>query len=470
MLLLSPNQLFDISYIKNLDTSITDIIYFIEHPIFYGERNIKMNFNKKKILLHKASSAYYCDYLLKHKFNLKVITISQYKKSKMSMFKNSQIFVFDVCDAELMAELQKFNVVTLESPMFLSSREQLNVYWRAKKNVNQNHATFFKYQVAIHKIPYVNKSYDSENRNPMPDIPVPKMPNISTTSRKYINRYSSWCDKNYKLGNIRNFNIPITHADSRAWLIHFLENRMMYFGEYQDAIIAPKTHIPSALFHSVLSPMMNIGLITPKYIIDTVIQFYENKDADIRNVEAFIRQIAGWREYQRYLYIYFGDRIRTSNYFNNITKLSEMWYSGSTGIKAVDDAIKCAWDTGYLHHIQRLMIMCNFMNLCGISPHEVYKWFMEFSIDSYDWVMVGNVYSMGMWADGGFTMRKPYISTDNYIVHMSNGRYAPDEIWRSLFYRFIRIHKDKIKKTPYAKFIKHNIDVEKFADRFLKTL
>ena len=104
------------------------------------------------------------------------------------------------------------------------------------------------------------------------------------------------------------------------------------------------------------------------------------------------------------------------NYFNHKKKLNSKWYSGETGIRPIDDSIKFAFKTGYLHHIIRLMIMSNFMNLCRLDPYECYKWFMEFAVDSYDWVMIQNVYSMGQWADGGLTMRKPYISSDNYVV------------------------------------------------------
>jgi deoxyribodipyrimidine photolyase-like uncharacterized protein len=100
--------------------------------------------------------------------------------------------------------------------------------------------------------------------------------------------------------------------------------------------------------------------------------------------------------------------------------LNQSWYSATTGIKPVDDAVRMALDDGYIHHILRLMVVGNFMNLVGIHPDDVYKWFMEFSLDSYDWVMVGNVYSMALWADGGLTMRKPYISGDGYIMKMGN--------------------------------------------------
>jgi deoxyribodipyrimidine photolyase-related protein len=185
-----------------------------------------------------------------------------------------------------------------------------------------------------------------------------------------------------------------------------------------------------------------------------------------------------------------------SNIFNNNNKLTTALYEGTTGIPPVDDAIKTAFEIGYLHHIQRLMVISNFFNLLEIHPHEAYKWFMEFSLDSYDWLMTQNVYSMGMWADGGLTMRKPYISTATYILNMSNytkptkkeienekenGKHDVEdwtEIWRALFYRKIIKHQTFFSKTPYIFQIKSwnkmdkksQDELESMATNFIKKM
>ena len=109
-----------------------------------------------------------------------------------------------------------------------------------------------------------------------------------------------------------------------------------------------------------------------------------------------------------------------SNYWNHKNKLTAAWYDGSTGIEPLDEAIKGAQKYGYTHHINRLMILSNIMNLCNIDPNEIYKWFMEMFIDSSDWVMVPNVYGMGTFADGGIFATKPYICGSSYILRMSN--------------------------------------------------
>lgn len=250
------------------------------------------------------------------------------------------------------------------------------------------------------------------------------------------------------------FYIPITHKEAKKWFLNFMKTKMNNFAQYQDSIIPNEPF----LYHSVISVICNIGLLNPDYIVNEVIKMYKSKKISIQNYEAFIRQIIGWREYQHFIYEFLKDELMNKNYFNNNNKLTEHWYNGTLGIPPVDDAIQIAFKYGYLHHIIRLMVMCNFMNLCGISPAEVYKWFMIFSTDSYDWVMVGNVYSMGLWCDGGVTMRKPYISTGNYVQNMANNRYVKNEwenIWHSLYYNFLSKNRKKLEKTIYARNLGH---------------
>jgi deoxyribodipyrimidine photolyase-related protein len=140
---------------------------------------------------------------------------------------------------------------------------------------------------------------------------------------------------------------------------------------------------------------------------------------------------------------------RKRNYFEHKRKIPVSFWLGKTSIEPVDDAIKRLLNTGYNHHIERLMILGNFMLLCEFDPDEVYRWFMEMYIDSYDWVMVPNVYGMSQYADGGLMSTKPYISGSNYIMkmsHYSKGRWS--KIWDALFWRFIHKHKDLFAKNP----------------------
>lgn len=471
---LFPTQLFESKYIPK--EYLQCKFYLIEHDRFYGINAIKtdsMNFNKKKLLLHKASCLSYLD-VMKNKLDITYVT-------EYPIVKDSQIVMFDTVDKYLTKEITLFyrklgtEVKMLDSPNFMTNKEQLTAFYNNSKSKGDGkrkkrfmHNAFYKYQLKLHQIPYIKKSYDTENRNAIPKDDKIKMSSTIKNDKNYIknvnknvkNKYvqqaiefvESRFTKNY--GTCDDFYLPINHTDAKKWFDEFLNVKMKNFAKYQDAIVPEEPF----LFHSVISAVMNIGLINPSYIIKKVIEAYKADKISIKDYEAFIRQLIGWREYQRFIYEFLQDDIVHVNYFGNTGKLSAHWYNGTTGIPPVDDAIKIAFEYGFLHHILRLMVICNFMNLCGIKPIEVYKWFMEFSTDSYEWVMIGNVYSMGLWSDGGITMRKPYISSDKYIQKMAGNRYPHGEwenIWHNLYYNFIYNHKSLLKGTVYSRNINY---------------
>jgi deoxyribodipyrimidine photolyase-related protein len=169
----------------------------------------------------------------------------------------------------------------------------------------------------------------------------------------------------------------------------------------------------------------------------------------LNSQEGFIRQILGWREFIRAVYELKGNEERTKNYWNFHRKIPATFWQANTGIAPIDITVKKILETGYCHHIERLMVLGNFMLLCEFDPNEVYKWFMEMFIDAYDWVMVPNVYGMSQFADGGIMATKPYISGSNYLTKMSNfpkGEWQP--IWDGLFWRFLHVHRDFFLQNP----------------------
>ena len=190
----------------------------------------------------------------------------------------------------------------------------------------------------------------------------------------------------------------------------FIEKFRMY-GDFQDAIVSDKPF----LFHSIISPSLNLGLITPKEMVDKAIVFSKDNYININSLEGLIRQILGWREFIRGIYLSKGNFQKKSNFFEISNDLPKSFYSGTTSLIPVDDSIKKVNKYSYLHHIERLMILGNIMLLLEIDPKKVNKWFMELFIDSYDWVMVPNIFGMSQFADGGLMSTKPYISSSNYI-------------------------------------------------------
>lgn len=481
-----------IENIKLIQPLVSKII-ILEEPAYFGNHYITMNYNKLKLIYHRATMKYYKDYISKHLPSNIELEYIEYKELKNLTGKtsgyarikkgSSNIKLFNPIDTFIEAKYKKIfgsKIDFLETPSFLCTSKDLATYDSTKTTKKSYyHASFYTWQRSRMNILSGSKTYDTENRNMMPlSVKVPPLPDNDshiTNTRQYLNEaiefvQKTWpqnlepiyVQKNEKTITPESIHFPITHQTAEKWVHNFCKMRFALFGKYEDSIDSVPRNF---LFHSCITPMLNIGLLTPQQVVNIVSDYYNKHKTKIgiANYEGFIRQLIGWREYQRYIYQYAGEKMRTSNYFNNSRRLNQSWYNATTGIKPVDDAMQMAINDGYIHHILRLMVVGNFMNLVGIHPDDVYKWFMEFSLDSYDWVMVGNVYSMALWADGGLTMRKPYISGDGYIMKMSN--YVNDNKnqekdkewntkWNSIFHHFIDRNSIQLKTTYYNGLVK----------------
>ena len=312
------------------------------------------------------------------------------------------------------------NIKPLKSPYFLNTNEEIETYFKTKNRMFQT--DFYKSErvkrnilLDENKKPVGGKwTFDDENRLKYPKNKIP--PKIKKLEiNKYYQEAISYVEENFK-DNYGELNpeiiYPSTFEESKHWLQDFFKHRFYDFGIYEDALVL-KEH---TLHHSILTPMLNIGLLTPDYIIQETIKFSKNNEIPINSLEGFVRQIVGWREFIKAVYYLKGTEERTKNYWSFTKKIPHSFYDGTTGILPIDETIKKVLTTGYAHHIERLMVLGNFMLLCEFDPDEVYKWFMELFIDAYDWVMVPNVYGMSQFADGGLMATKPYISGSNYLM------------------------------------------------------
>ena len=427
-LLILPHQLFDLKYIKSFKN-----IYLYEHPQYFT----KYNFNKKKLLLHRASMKYYYDYLMKNNFNVKYIEFND----KLPNLKYS---FFDPIDKlKLKGEM-------LESPNFLLNKEQYKKFQDKKtqklqkgKEIKYLFTNFYMWcKEELDLYPKL-KSQDKLNRERFKDnIKIPKIPS-NKSDKEYIDEAKKYINRNFKnnYGNTENFIYPISHKTAKKWLINFFKNKLDNFGPYQDFVKQGEYF----MYHSLLSSSINIGLLNPSEIVKDLHK-YKSK-VKINSFEGYLRQLF-WREYQRFTYIYVN--WNKMNYFGNKNKLNKKWYNGTLGIPPIDDLIKSGFDTGYIHHIGRLMFVGNFMNLNQIHPDEGVKWFMEFSIDSYEWVMQQNVRDMVFFVSNGITMRKPYISSSNYILKMSDYKKGDwSDKWNDLYNKFLKKNKSKLWKYRY---------------------
>lgn len=218
-------------------------------------------------------------------------------------------------------------------------------------------------------------------------------------------------------GEIEPFRWAVTRSDALSVLEYFMTQCLPLFGTYQDAMVTGE----ETLWHSLISPYLNLGLLNPKEVIEAAQKAYLNCNLALNSVEGFIRQVLGWREYMNGLYNYLDNDYFQSNWFNHTESLPDFyWDSSKTDMNCLYQVLSQVEKTGYAHHIQRLMILSNFALIVGVSPQEIEAWFHSAFVDGYDWVMQTNVIGMGQFADGGILASKPYASSANYINKMSD--------------------------------------------------
>ena len=244
-------------------------------------------------------------------------------------------------------------------------------------------------------------------------------------------------------GDAREFCWPVTRGQAHDWLDDFVAHRLDDFGPYEDAISSRS----ETVFHSVLSPCINLGLLTPREVIDAALARVD--EVSLQSLEGFIRQVIGWREFVRGVYREFSEQQDVANFWSHEREMAPSWSDGTTGVPPLDDAIRTAQRLGWTHHIQRLMVLGNLMTLCEIRPASAHRWFMEMFVDSSEWVMGPNVYGMGLFSDGGIFATKPYICGSNYLLKMSDYKKGPwCDIVDGLYWRFIDKHRDFFGGNP----------------------
>jgi deoxyribodipyrimidine photolyase-related protein len=455
--LIFPHQLFKLNPILKKNRQVL----LVEEWLFFRQ----YNFHQQKIVLHRSSMKFYEAYLTEQQYSVQYIESTDERNviSKLVKFLSLQnitsIHIVDVVDYWLTKRIEtackKYSIILSvhETPYFLNTMENADDYFNKKNRYFQT--DFYTYQRKKRKIllepdgkPTGGKwSFDAENQQKFPKketVPLvnfPKANNYIIEATKYVQQHFS---KNY--GNkLAPHYFVSTFKEAEDWLNDFLKNRFEKFGVYEDAIVANEI----ILHHSVLSPMLNTGLLTPQQILDAALIHAKKYNIPLNSLEGFVRQIIGWREFIRIVYQREGNNQRTTNYWKFKRKIPASFWTGTTGIAPIDITIKKVLQTGYCNHIERLMVLGNFMLLCEFDPNEVYKWFMELFIDAYDWVMVPNVYGMTQFADGGLMTTKPYISGSNYLMKMSDYEKGEwQQVWDGLFWRFMHEHRDFFLQNP----------------------
>lgn len=447
-------------------------IVLIEDSLFWGDHVHPARFHKMKLVLHRASMRRYMDERLA---GFRVQYVEHHNHQRLGqLFEElrsqgiDEIHVANPTDYLVERRLRRYclreqlRLVIYDNPNFLVTLPDINAFYAKRKRFYQT--DFYIEQRKKRGILIGNDgkpvggkwTFDSDNRASLQDTMLLPPP-LEKRDNPYVEAARHHVEMNYPYnpGQTAEFIFPTNHHEAEALLHDFVGRKLDNFGTYQDAM----SQRDPFLFHSLISSSLNIGLLSPQQVIDAALDYADHHEVRLASLEGFIRQILGWREFMRAVYVRVGTQQRTSNFFGQNHKLDERWYSGDTGIPPIDDTIRKVQRFAYAHHIERLMILGNFITLCEVHPDEVYRWFMEMFIDAYDWVMVPNVYGMSQFADGGLITTKPYLSSSNYIRKMSDYRKADwMATWDGLYWRFIHKHRVFFDANPRLSVMTKHLD------------
>jgi deoxyribodipyrimidine photolyase-related protein len=313
---------------------------------------------------------------------------------------------------------------TFSTEHFYTEREDLDTFFRGKKTFLME--SFYRNMRKKHQILMVDKqpeggkwNFDASNRKKWKgDSFIPPAKNFDNDVSEIIADLEKAEVKSIGKINQKYFEYPISRAQSLEQLDYFCEHLLIHFGDFQDAMHTDNWY----LFHSKLSFALNTKMMSPKEIVDAALQTYRERsdEIDISQVEGFIRQIIGWREYMRGMYWKLMPDYKQENFLENKNKLPDFFWTGKTKMNCLKNAINNSLDNGYAHHIQRLMITGNFALLTQVHPDEIDAWYLGIYVDAIEWVQLPNTRGMSQFADGGKIATKPYVSSGSYIHKMSN--------------------------------------------------
>jgi deoxyribodipyrimidine photolyase-related protein len=310
------------------------------------------------------------------------------------------------------------------SEHFYTEREDLTTFFKGKKQFLMEN--FYRDMRKKHQILMVDKqpeggkwNFDASNRKKWKgDTLIPQEISFDTNVEDVLSDIEKAGIKTIGKINPKYFEYPISRKQSLEQLTYFCEHLLVHFGDYQDAMHTDKIY----LYHSRISFAMNSKIISPREVVNTVLETYraqENK-IDISQVEGFIRQILGWREYMRGMYWMLMPDYKKENFLENKNKLPDFFWTGKTKMNCLKNAVNNSLENGYAHHIQRLMITGNFALLTQIHPDEIDAWYLGIYVDAIEWVQLPNTRGMSQFADGGKIATKPYVSSGSYISKMGN--------------------------------------------------
>lgn len=460
------------SWFKSVDDSVTYVMMEIRTETDYAHHHIQ------KVVGIFAAMRNFANELKSKNHNLIYLALNDdnnlqsFKTNIQSLISKHQFTNFEYQhpdeyrvdeDLNQLCNCISINSKSVESEHFFTSRNELVDFFVGKKTFLME--SFYRAMRKKHNVlmdgdqPLTGKwNYDSDNRKKLPKDHKPTSPLVFNNDVSDILIEIKKTDVK-TIGSIdaNNFLWPINREQSLELLDFFATECLPLFGSFQDAMSPNEWSI----YHSRISFSMNIKLISPKEVIDRVTVEWQKRSNEIEyhQLEGFVRQIIGWREYMRGIYWNEMPNYANLNYFNNSEKLPTWFWTGNTKMNCLKDAINQSLNYGYAHHIQRLMITGNFALLAGVHPNEIDAWYLGIYIDAFEWVQITNTRGMSQFADGGIVGTKPYVSSASYIDKMSNycgSCYYNKNIktgdkacpFNSLYWNFYDKNESKLAKNP----------------------
>lgn len=462
-LLIYPHQLFAAELLpKDIDT-----VFLIEEPLFFGnDTKLPTFFHKQKLVLHRASMRRYIEEVLwpaglqVEYIQFKDITDSGDIVQKLHGFET--MLIFDVVNDELSKRIQTAAVsipqapklIWLDSPNFYLTRAEVTGYFATRKTTE--FTEFYKWQRERWNV-LIDENYkptggkliyeSTSHKRISEDTKIPTFEVYG--SNKFVHEAVDYVNKNFpdNPGKLQDFCWPTNHAEAESWLDDFLNNRIQNYDAYS---LSFDPQLPWG-FHSGISPMLNIGLLNPRRIVDKAIAVYQNDPKTLHNVESFIRGILGFREHNRGVYQTKGIKLRVANPYSNKRLLTSDWYDANTGLEPLDDIIQKLNARGYIHNNERRLI-ANVMFLAGIVPNDIYRWFYEMTIDSYDWNLVPSVYESNQNTVDESPVSKIEIFGSEYVLTNSHYQKA---IWcdqlDGIYWGFVERFIQQLSANPHNK-------------------
>lgn len=460
------------TWFKKVDGSVTYILMEVRTETDYAWHHIQ------KVVGFFAAMQQFSETLKKQRHAVIYIhlndkeNLQSFEKNIDSLIKKNKITNFEYLlpDEYRLDQILKNYVETLsithavyDTEHFISSRDELGLFFKGKKTFVME--SFYRYMRKKHDVlmegagPVNGQwNFDSDNRKKLPTNHKVISPFVfSNDVTEIVHQLTKTSVKTIGSIDAKSFIWPINRKQSLELLDFFMQECLPLFGTYQDAM----TPHEWSLYHSRLSFSMNVKMLSPIEVIDKAIEEWRKRPIEIEfnQLEGFVRQIIGWREYMRGIYWLKMPEYASLNFFNHQNKLPDWYWTGKTKMNCLKHSIHQSLEFSYAHHIQRLMITGNFALLAGVHPDEVDAWYLGIYIDALDWVEITNTRGMSQFADGGIVGTKPYVSSATYIDKMSHycgscyyskTKKTGDKAcpFNSLYWNFYDQHEGKLAKNP----------------------